>query len=528
MTTLFLDNANVYTLDPSLPKARGLAIKDGLITRLLREGGSGAPQSGGIIEDLEGKTVLPGFTDAHIHLKQYALSLRKVDCETTTKAKCLEHVSQRAREISPGAWILGHGWDQNQWQEGFGTRSELDHAAPENPVFLTAKSLHAAWVNSAALKEAGINKHTPDPKGGHLSRNHEGKPTGLLFENAIPLVKDHIPQPDLQESIDAIQEAQRALWKLGLTGVHDFDRQISFSALQELDRRGHLKLRVVKNLPIEHLGSLVEIGLRSDFGNPMLRIGGLKAFADGALGPQTAAMIDPYNEKDKGRGMLLLEEKEIFRMGVQAVKHGLSMSVHAIGDRANRSVLDAYERLRGVERKKQLPQLRHRIEHVQLLSPQDLHRMGELNIIASMQPIHATSDMFTAERQWGDRCRYAYAWQTLLDHNTVLAFGSDAPVESPNPFLGLHAAVSRRKQSGEPGPEGWIPQERIDLIEAIKAYTVGPAYASGWEAHLGKLAPGYWGDLILLEDDPFQSPEESLPSIHPVATMVQGEWVWRS
>jgi len=526
MSTLILNNARVYTLDPSRPRARGMVITNGVITRLLERDSSLPHIPGAEREDLQGKTILPGLTDAHIHLKGVALNLKKINCETETKDDCLQRVARRAAEQPPGTWILGHGWNQNLWQDGYGTRSELDAVAPRHPVYLSAKSLHAAWVNSAALQKAGLDADTPDPAGGRLSRDPQGKLSGLLFEKAIPLVADTIPEPDLEEIKSALQDAQRSLWKMGLTAVHDFDRRVSFSALQELQQEGKLKLRVTKSLPVDDLDAALQIGVRSGFGNPFLHVGSVKAFADGALGPQTAAMIAPYHGKDKDRGILMLEEDDILKHSLKAAEHGLSMAVHAIGDRANRSVLNALHEVRAEEKKRGLPSLRHRIEHVQLLHPQDVGRLAELDIIASMQPIHATSDMDTAQRYWGERCRFAYSWRSLLDHGTHLAFGSDAPVEMPNPFLGLYAAVSRRKTSGDPGGEGWVPEERIGLMEAIQAYTTGPAYAAGREDHQGKLMPGYWADCIVLDRDPFSVPAAQLPDMQPVRTMVNGEWVW--
>lgn len=528
MTTHILTNAHIYTLDPAHPRAWGMIIENGIMKELLTESQTDLGPSRARRENLEGKTVLPGLVDAHIHLKQYALNLKKINCETDTKRECLRRVAEKVKETAPGTWILGHGWDQNRWEEGYGLREELDEIAPRHPVYLTAKSLHAAWVNSAALASTRVDEHTPDPPGGRLSRDRKGRLTGLLFEKAIPLVNDHIPSPDLQETTRAMREAQRVLWKVGLTGVHDFDRHLSFSALQELSKNGELKLRVTKHINVQKLDSAIEMGLRSGFGNPMLQIGGIKAFADGALGPQTAAMLAPYQGRSEDRGILLMTEKEIVQRGIRAAHHGLSMAIHAIGDRANREVLNAYQQIRSYEKKHHLPSLRHRIEHAQVLAPIDCDRFRKMDIIASMQPIHATSDMETAARYWGARTQYAYAWRTLLDHQTSLAFGSDAPVEPPNPFLGLHAAVTRQRLNGEPGLEGWIPDQRISLIEAIHAYTTGPAYASGWEDRAGKFKPGYWADLIVLEKDPFSIPAPELATTHPLATMVNGEWVWRA
>jgi hypothetical protein len=250
----------------------------------------------------------------------------------------------------------------------------------------------------------------------------------------------------------------------------------------------------------------------------------VKAFADGALGPRTAAMLQPYMGEPDNQGMLLLDAEELYERGRLAVENGLSLAVHAIGDRANHEVLDAYAQLKKLGAGKNL---RHRIEHVQLIHPGDARRLAELGIIASMQPIHAPSDMLMADRYWGERAAFSYAWRTQLEQGAVLAFGSDAPVESPNPFWGLHAAVTRRRRDGTPGPDGWYPTQRLTVSEALQGFTSGAAYAAGLEDRLGKLAPGFLADLILLDTDPFNCQPDRLPDIQVLATMIGGEWVWK-
>jgi predicted amidohydrolase YtcJ len=329
---------------------------------------------------------------------------------------------------------------------------------------------------------------------------------------------------------------------MGLTGVHDFDGSRCFAALQLLHQRGELQFRVVKSIPLIDLPHAAALGLRSGFGDDFLRIGSVKAFADGALGPRTAAMFQPYeNELGEGgqphaepnRGMLLLDAEELFEHGRLAVESGLSLAIHAIGDLANHEVLDAFAQLRDYEKKAALktaasqssPPLRHRIEHVQLIHPGDAHRLAELGVIASMQPLHAPSDMLMADRFWGERAAFAYAWRTQLVQGATLAFGSDAPVESPNPFWGLHAAVTRRRFDGSPSPEGWYPAQRLTLLEALQAYSNGSAYAAGMEDRLGRLAPGCLADLLVLDEDPFRCDPERLHEICPAATMGAGAWV---
>lgn len=522
-----LYNAHVYTFDPRQPLASALAIEGEKIVGI---GGEELleryPQAKR--EDMQGRVILPGLTDAHLHIQHYVLSLQKIDCEVPTKAQILERVAQAVRRARPGEWITGHGWNQNTWGGAWPTAAELDAVAPLNPVYLTAKSLHAAWANSLALRYAKLEKFRHDPRAQHIQRDGRGRPTGILFEGAMALMEAAIPAPKAEQLAEMIRQALPSLWSLGLTGIHNFDRSLSFRALQILNKQGELRLRVLQSIPREDLQDVLRLGLRGGMGDDYLRIGPVKLFSDGALGPRTAAMLEPYVDAPENRGILLMNAEEIFEYGQQAAHAGLNLAVHAIGDRANREVLDAFEKLRLYEKERGLPTLRHRIEHVQLLHPDDVHRLAKLDIIASMQPIHATSDMEMAERGWGKRAALSYAWKAQLQAGARLAFGSDAPVESPNPFWGLHAAVTRRRADGAPGPEGWYPEQRLTIQEALEAYILGPAYAAGWEDRLGRLKENYLADLIVLPGDPFTSEPEALRILQPIATMVGGEWVWRA
>lgn len=521
-----LHNARIHTLDRKQPAASAVAIdRDEILAvggdELLDEFERAEKQ------DMRGRIVLPGLTDAHLHLKHYALALQKADCETGTLEECLQRVAAHTKKLRDGEWALGHGWNQNSWG-GWPTAADLDRIAPDRPVYLTAKSLHAAWANTAALKRANLTASTPDPKDGQIQRDERGVPTGILLESAMQLVDGVIPEPSLDQVTEAIHHAQSVLWKMGLTGVHDFDRRDCFMALQALQARGDLKLRVTKNIPLDLLEHAVELGLRTGFGNDWIRIGSVKVFMDGALGPRTAAMFQPYEGEPHNKGILNMDGEQLFEHGRRAAEVGLGMTVHAIGDRANHEVLNAYQQLRAYEKEKGLPALRHRIEHVQVLHPDDALRLAQLDVIASMQPLHATSDMSMADRYWGPRVRLAYALRTQLDAGAHVAFGSDAPVESPNPFLGLHAAVTRRRADGSPGTDGWHPEQRLTVQEALEGFTLGAAYAAYSEYRMGRLAPGYLADLILLDKDPFACDPNEIKELAPAATMVAGEWVWES
>jgi hypothetical protein len=319
--------------------------------------------------------------------------------------------------------------------------------------------------------------------------------------------------------IDSIARAQTDLIKLGITSIHDFDQQDCFSALQHLNGESKLVLRVIKSIPLASLPHAIELGLQSGFGDDRLRLGSVKMFSDGALGPHTAAMLEPYRDSPNNYGNLFMNAEEIYEHGHNAIKNGLSLAVHAIGDLANREVLNAFERLR-----KEDTDLRHRVEHVQILQPADVHRLAILGIIASMQPIHATSDMEMANRLWGERAAYAYASKTLLSQGTRMAFGSDAPVETPNPFWGIHAAVTRQRADGSPGLDGWYPKERLTILEALRGFTTGAAYAGGMDDRQGKLTPGYLADLLVLDSDILKCDPAELQNIRPVVTMIGGEW----
>ncbi len=529
-----LYNANIRTLDTNHPSVSAILIAGGRIIAVgekdkLENLAHGKVEK----QDMQGKTILPGLTDAHIHLQYFSLGLAKVDCETKTKDECLRRIAERARNSKPGEWVLGHGWNQNEWHSSSGrvvgdewpTASDLDAIAPANPIYLTAKSLHAAWVNTAALNLAGITLDTPNPKDGAIQRNAKGQATGVLLETAMGLVGSAVPEPSIHDIEQAIQKAQPILWKMGITGVHDFDRRESFMALQSLHASNKLKLRVSKNIPVENLDQATTLGLRTGFGDDWLWIGSVKAFMDGALGPHTAAMFQPYENEPENKGILNMDGEELFEHCRKAADVGLSMTVHAIGDRANHEVLNAYEQLRKYETAQGLPHLRHRIEHVQIIHPDDAPRLAGLNIIASMQPIHATSDMFAADRFWGNRSKYSYAWRTQLNYGALIAFGSDAPVESPNPFLGLHAAVTRRRADGSPSAGGWHPEQKLKLAEALSAYTLGAAYAANAEDRLGMLTENHLADLIVLNEDPFKVDPNDLLSLNAIATMINGEWV---
>lgn len=527
---LILHNANIITQDSKQPRASALAIEgEKIIAVGENEDVLALATAGTSIQNLNGATLMPGLTDAHIHLQTYAHFLQIVPCETPTRSECLRRIADRAAQTPPGDWILGHGWNHNEWPEGLGTAADLDAVSPHNPVYLTAKSLHAGWANSRALEIAGLSNDSPDPLDGKLGRTPSAQLDGILYESsAMNLVASSIPQLTAQQNSDAIQQAIPQLWKMGLTGCHDFDPFSCLTALQDLHANQLLKFRVVKGIPHSNFQQAIDMGLYTGSGDHTLRIGSVKLFADGALGPRTAAMVQPYQGTTDDCGFPLLTADQVYEMGQKAVTARFSLAIHAIGDKANREVLNGYAHLRTFEKEVHLQPLSHRIEHVQILQPDDLGRLAELGIIASMQPIHATSDMYTADRLWGSRAAFSYAWHSLADASTLLIFGSDAPVESPNPFWGLHAAVTRQRHNGEPGLHGWYPEQRLNLVASLEAYSINPAQVAGMDHILGRLSPGYYADLLVLNRDPFSVPSTDLFKLSPSSVMVAGEWVFQS
>jgi predicted amidohydrolase YtcJ len=522
-STLLL-NGSIYTMDPQLSTASAVAVADGVITAVGGSELSGLATPETRIIDLAGRCVLPGLTDSHIHLRWFALSLQRVDLTgARSLAAMLELVAERARVTPPGGWVLGQRWDQELWPDRrFPCAADIDRLVPDHPVALTAKSGHALVANSLALQLAGVTANTPDPEGAHIARDSSGNPTGLLFEKAaMDLVKNATPQPEPDALAVAMRPAFERAWQVGVTAVHDMDELSAFDAFQRLRARGELGLRVVKYLPIEALDHAEAIALRSGLGDDWLRVGGIKVFADGALGARTAAMLEPYVGEPDNRGIMTTRPEVLAEIAQRATEGGLALAIHALGDRAIRVVLDAIAAAQGAG-----PQQRHRIEHVQHLHPDDVGRLAELGVVGAMQPIHVVQDAPMVDRYLGERGRTAYAWRSLLDAGTVLAFGSDFPVEDVNPFLGIEAAVTRVCVNDRGGSEAWHPEQRLTVEEAVRAYTRGAAYAAGLEDRLGSLTPGKLADLVVLDRDVFTCDPVSIGETKVLGTMLGGKWVF--
>lgn len=519
---LLLVNGRIYTVDPSRPIAEAVAIEGNRILAVGKDGDlkNLAKDRGWEVVDLGGRAVLPGLIDSHIHFLGYATGLTEVSLEgVESLEQALEIIAAKVKDTEAGQWITGRGWDQNRWG-GFPTKQHLDSVAALNPVALRRKDGHLLWVNSLALAAMGIDRNTPDPPGGEITRDEQGEPTGILKENATHLLEGTIPEdkPEIRER--ALRRATEIAQSRGLTGIQDMEGGEAFSDFQHLLQQGELGLRVYMCLPSRSLEDAVEVGVRTGFGNEYLRLGHLKIFADGTLGSQTADMLEPFAGQPNNRGIEVTSQPELERLVEKATQNGMACAIHAIGDRAVRRALDAIAKANAWQQG-----LRPRIEHVQLIHPQDIPRFAELGVIASMQPIHASSDMLIADKYWGSRAGWSYAWKTLLQAGVRLAFGSDSPVEDLNPLVGIHAAVTRQQADGTPSG-GWYPEQQLSVEQAVYGYTMGAAYASGEENIKGSLTPGKLADLVVLSQDIFQIPPADILNTRVTMTIFDGRVVY--
>ena len=524
--SVLFQNGRIVTLDPRSPRVEALAVVDG---RVLFAGDRGRCRSvlgpGPEEVDLGGAWVLPGLTDSHIHFTAYARGLDDVKMDDTgSLEEAVEMVRGRVAGLRPGEWVLGGNWDYNRWSARRPPdKRSLDAVAPENPVALHSRDGHSLWVNSRALALAGITEDTPEPDGGQIVRlPGTPEPSGWLLERAGEAVRA-VQDPAEGSLAEAVKRAFPHALAAGITSIHDFDRMEAIEAYRELHGRGELRLRVHKTVPAEHLDWALGEGWRTGAGDEWLRQGPLKIFTDGALGSHSAAMLEPYAGEPDNVGIEVTPPGELREMVLRASEGGIACALHAIGDRANRNALDAFQhvRERGVG-----GGLRHRIEHAQHLHADDLPRFAPLGVIASMQPIHQTSDMYVADELLGERAELSYAWRSLMESGARLAFGSDCPVEPMDPFLGLHAAVTRQRGGRPEG--GWRPRERLSAEEAYRAYTEGAAWASGEEAVKGRLSAGMLADFVLLSENPLECEPDKIVDVRALATYVGGREMHRA
>jgi predicted amidohydrolase YtcJ len=482
--------------------------------------------------DLHGATVLPGLIDAHGHLINLGESLVRLNLkDIPTEREIIEQVQHRAASAAPGEWILGWGWDEGKWASNYPTNQALSAATPNNPVFLVGLHTFAAWANRRALELAGVNKDTKDPENGKILRDEKtGEPTGILLNHAQELVSKNIPPMTLAQAKRAMQLAARECVRNGLSSVHEAKvTPLMVQALHELVREGRMPLRVYamldgadKNLVDEWLKRGREIDPHHQ-----LTIRSFKLFADGALGSRGAAMLEPYSDVPQTKGVMTTPEAEVYSLTLRALQAGFQVCTHAIGDAANRSVLDAYERaMRDLHDARPLFLWRLRIEHAQILAPEDIPRFAKLGVIASMQPTHATSDMPWAEKRVGpERIKGAYAWRSVKDSGAHLPLSSDFPGEALNPFYGIYAAITRQDPQGNP-PGGWHPEQKLTLEEALRGYTVEAAYAEFEETNKGSIEKGKLADLTVISQDIQKIPPPQILSLHVLQTFVGGKIVY--
>jgi predicted amidohydrolase YtcJ len=500
---MILERGVVRTLDPSLPTASALAIAGDRVA-----GGVGTHETampGPERVDLAGRCVVPGLNDAHVHFPTWAVARREVRLEGTSS---VEEVVARVREalwsVGPGGWLRGRGWRSGEWAEQ-PTKEALDEIAGDVPVALLAQDSHSLWLNSAALARANGDLEVA---GGVVERDAQGEPTGVLREESCWRFRDRHIEIPAAEYVEAMREGLRVAAARGVTAVHDKDGWIgALRFWQELD---DLTLRVWQSLPADHIEQLTVLGLRSGLGSPMLRIGYLKAFMDGTLGSQTARMLN-------GSGVEITSRDELAEIVRRAAAAGWPVAVHAIGDLANREALDAFEQTR--EAWAPLG-LRQRIEHAQLLAPEDVGRFADLGVAASVQFSHAPSDRDLADRFWAGKTGGAYAYRSLWDSGAVVANGSDAPIEELDPLAGIAAGVLRTLDDRP----AWHPEQSLGVEEALAATCFTPAWLAYDEHRRGKLVPGFLADLVVLDRDPVAIPPAELPEVRVVATMVGGRW----
>ncbi len=517
---LLVENAVVYTVNPAQPRAKSVAISKG---RILAVGDDLSRYADARTRriDAKGAAVIPGLIDAHVHMRGLGELLESQDLRhVPTTAAVADILRREAARRGPGEWIVMRNWDQTNWGGAFPHARDLDEAAGGRPVFLSRVDGHAGWVNTRALELAGVTKESRDPPGGKIIRDAEGNPTGVLIDRAMGLVRAHIPTAGASQVRRQLELAARECARLGLTSVHDAGvSSRELSAYRELLREDKLPVRVYAmiggegELWREYLKKGPETG-------EYLTVRAIKLFSDGALGSSGAALWQDYSDEPGNQGLLLITPEALERVARDAAAKGFQVCTHAIGDRANRLVLDAYAAVLGGRNDK-----RFRIEHAQVVSLPDFQRFADFSVIASMQATHATSDMRWAARRLGpDRVTGAYAWQRFLKIGVPVANGSDFPVEEANPMLGLYAAITRQDLKGTPAG-GWQPEQRMTREQALKSWTLDGAYAAFEEKNKGSLEPGKLADLLILDRDIMTAPAAEIPRTQVRMTILGGRVV---
>ena len=535
---LIVHNARIHTQDPGRPFASALAVSNG---RILDVGDDehilALAHTETQIIDAKDRLLLPGLMDSHFHYQDWALGRTGLElAPMSSLQEVLDKVAQAAYQAQPGEWIQGQGWNEGDWPElRMPTRQDLDRAAPDHPVALARCDLHLFAVNSKALELAGITAQTPDPPEGLINRDEHGQPDGILKEQAISLVKAAIPEAGEEHLVQAMQAGIPVLHSLGLTAIHDVrlkgtiaDGAMTLRAWQRLDLEGDLQLRCWSSLPGEVVSQAATLGLRTGFGSQRLRLGHLKYFADGGMGARTAWMIEPY--EDGGEGLPLIPMHELRSMALQADAAGQAVMIHAIGDRSSREVISILEQVHDQRMKDQPrlsapPHVNHRIEHLQMVRPEDLDRLARLPVDVCVQPSNQVIDIALLDACLGQRGKWAYAFRSMLDAGVRLLFSSDSPVCDPSPLMGIHALCTRQRPNGTPD-KGWHPEQILSVAEAVHGYTLAPAQAYGVERELGSLRPGKRADCIILDQDIYSIDPRDIQHVRVDMTMFDGQIVY--
>jgi predicted amidohydrolase YtcJ len=527
---LVLVNGKIWTVDDKRPEVEAVAV---LGNRIAAVGSNeeirkwiGANTK---VIDLQGKRVTPGFNDSHVHFLDGGMGLASVQLRyARTPEEFRDRIRDFAAKQPKGRWILNGNWDHENWTPpALPTRRLIDAVTPDNPVFINRLDGHMCLANSLALKLAGVTRETPDPPGGTIVRDAGGEPTGVLKDAAMSYVTKVIPNPSEDVMAEAIRAALAYAAENGVTSVQDMSASPDvFGVYQRLLANGELTARVYGVQPLSDWGRLARVGICAGFGNDKLKIGGLKGFADGSLGSTTALFFEPYLDAPNTTG---LPSDEMFPEGkmlnniIGADKAGLQIAVHAIGDKANKAILDMFAE---VVKRNGARDRRLRIEHAQHLRPEEIKRFGAERVIASMQPYHAIDDGRWAENRIGpNRAKGTYAFRSLLDAGATLAFGSDWFVAPMEPLMGIYAAVTRRTLDGK-RPQGWVPEQKITVAEAVRAYTMGSAYASGDEKLKGSIEAGKLADLVVLSDDIFKIDPIQIEKVKVVTTIFDGKVIY--
>ncbi|HWF83442.1 MAG TPA: amidohydrolase family protein [Vicinamibacterales bacterium] len=530
---LIIHHARIYTAVDAHPAAAALAIRGDRLVAVGQDAEILALKGAATqVVDLGGRTVVPGLTDAHGHFTNLGSSLQRLDFRGLTSYDAIvAMVKARAATARPGEWILGRAWDQNLWKnKAFPTHDKLDAAAPNNPVYLTRVDGHAGLANAKAMQLAAVTRATEAPAGGRLIRDANGNPSGVFVDGAQELVAAKIP-PESDALLDEqILLADKECRRLGLTMVHDAgNTKRAIDAYKRLADAGTLQTRIYAMVrgSLADLAPFFKAGPIANYHDYHVIVRAIKIIADGALGSRGAAMLEDYSDEPGNKGLLTTPPEEVYAQTLAASKAGFQTCIHAIGDRANREVLDVFARVQ-----KEVPgskSLRMRDEHAQILNPQDIPRFAQLSVIASMQPTHCTSDMPWVPARIGQKrtADGAYVWQKLMKSGVVLASGSDFPVEQPNPMLGLYAAITRQDVNGNP-PGGWAPDQRMTRMEALKSFTINAAYAAHMEKELGTLEGGKLADLVVLSGDVMTEPAKDILTTTVIKTMIGGRWIYGS